>query len=46
VLTGFWWGKKPLDRPGHRLEDTIKLDNKIKSIVGMDWIDLAQERDT
>ena len=37
--------KRPLTRPRYRWEDNIKLD--LKEIVweGLDWIDLAQNRD-
>jgi hypothetical protein len=38
-------GKKPLRRPRRRWVDNIKMD--LRAIVwdGMDWIDLAQDRD-
>jgi len=36
--------KRPLGRPGHRWEDNIKTDLQ-KVGVGIDWIDLAQDRD-
>ena len=37
-------GKRPLGRPRRRWEDNIKMDlHKIG--WGMDWIDLAQDRD-
>jgi len=39
--TGVWWGKpdrkRPLDRPKHRGEDTIKLDLKRDWQEGMAW---------
>ena len=38
-------GKKPLGRPGHRWEDNIKMDLQEVGCGGMDWIDLAQDRD-
>jgi hypothetical protein len=38
-------GKKPLGRPGRRLEDNIKMDLQEVGWEGMDWIDLAQDRD-
>jgi len=38
-------GKKPLGRLRYRLEDTIKMDLKEVVWEGMDWIDLAQNRD-
>jgi hypothetical protein len=38
-------GKRRLGRPRRRWEDNIKMD--LREIVwgGMDWIDLAQDRD-
>jgi hypothetical protein len=37
-------GKRPLGRPRHRGEDNIKMD--LQEVGrGMDWIDLAQDRD-
>jgi hypothetical protein len=38
-------GKRPLGRPGRRLEDNIKMDLKEVQWEGMDWIDLPQDRD-
>jgi hypothetical protein len=38
-------GKKPLGRPRHRWEDNIKIDLQEVGCRGMDWIDLAQDRD-
>jgi hypothetical protein len=37
--------KRRLGRPGHRLEDNIKMDLIEIGWCGMDWIDLAQDRD-
>jgi len=37
--------KRPLGRPKHRWEDNIKLDLQEVRCGGMDWIDLAQDRD-
>jgi len=50
VYTGFWRGnlrgKRPLGRPRHRWEYNIKMDLlEIGWEVGMDWIDLVQDRD-
>jgi len=47
VHTGFWWGnlKGPLGRPRCRWEDNIKMDLHEAGCWGMDWIDLAQDRD-
>jgi hypothetical protein len=44
VLMGKLEGKRLLGRPGHRWEDSIKID--LQDVGGgMEWIDLAQERD-
>jgi hypothetical protein len=49
VHTGFWWGRpngrRPLERPRRRWEDNIKMDLEEVDWGGMDWIDLAQDRD-
>jgi hypothetical protein len=38
-------GKRPLGSPKHSWEDNIKMDlQKVRS-RGMDWIELAQDRD-
>ena len=39
-------GKRPLGRPRHRWEDTIKMDLQEVGCVGTDWIELAQDRDS
>jgi hypothetical protein len=44
VLEGRPGGKRPLGRPRHRQEDNIKI-NLEKVGWGMDWIELAQDRD-
>jgi hypothetical protein len=38
-------GKRPLGRPRHRRMDNIKMDLREMGWGGMDWINLAQERD-
>jgi hypothetical protein len=38
-------GKRPLGRPRHRWVDNIKMDFREIEWGGMDWIDLAQDRD-
>jgi hypothetical protein len=38
-------GKRPLGRPRHRLVDNIKMDVGEIGWDGVDWIDLAQDRD-
>ena len=49
AYTGFWWGKpdgkKPLGRPGRRWEDNIKMNLQEVGCVGMDWSELAEDRD-
>jgi hypothetical protein len=46
---GYWWetqkGKRPLLRPRRRLVDNIKMDLREIGWDGVDWIDLAQDRD-
>ena len=44
-LVGKPKGNKPLGRPRRRLEDNIKMDFQEVGCEGMDWIDLAQDRD-
>jgi hypothetical protein len=38
-------GRRPLGRPRRREEDNIKMDFREIGWDGMDWIDLAQDRD-
>ena len=38
-------GKRPLGRHRHRWENNIKTDLQEVGCGGMDWIDLAQDRD-
>jgi hypothetical protein len=38
-------GKRPLGRPRRRWENNIRMDLKEIGWGGMDWIDLAQDRD-
>ena len=45
VLVGKPKGKKPLGRPRHRWKDNIKVDVQEVGCGGMDWIELAQDRD-
>ena len=45
VLVGRSEGKRPLGRPRRRWEENIKLDLQELGYGGMDWIELAQDRD-
>jgi hypothetical protein len=44
-LVGNPEGKSPLGRPKRRWADNIKMDLPEVASGGMDWIDLAQDRD-
>jgi hypothetical protein len=44
-MVGKHEGKRPLGRPRHRWEDNIKMDLQEVGCGGMDWIELAQDRD-
>jgi len=45
VLVGKPEGKGPLGRPRRRWEDNIKMDCQEVGCGGMDWIELAEDRD-
>jgi len=45
VLVGKHEGKGPLGRPKRRWEDNIKMGLPEVGCGGMDWIELAQDRD-
>jgi len=45
VLMGKPEGMRPLGRPRHRWEDNIKVDLQEVGCGGVDWIELAQDRD-
>jgi hypothetical protein len=45
ILVGKPEGKRPLGRPRRRLVDNIKIDLRERGWDGVDWIDLAQDRD-
>jgi hypothetical protein len=44
ILVGKPVGKRPLGRPRCRWVDNIKMDLRELGWGGMDWIDLAQDR--
>jgi len=45
VLVGKPEGKRPLGRPRRRWEDNIKMDLQEVGRGGMDWIEVAEDRD-
>jgi hypothetical protein len=45
ILVGKPEGKRPLGRPRRRWVDNINIDLREIGWDGMDWIDLAQDRD-
>ena len=45
VLVGRPEGMRPLGRPRYRWRDNIKMDLQEVGCGGMDWIELAQDRD-
>jgi hypothetical protein len=45
ALVGKPDGRRPLERPRRRWEDNIKMDLREVGWRGMDWINLAQDRD-
>jgi hypothetical protein len=45
ILVGKPEGKRPLGRPRCRWEDNIRMDLREIGWDGMDWIDMAQDRD-
>jgi len=46
VLVGKPEGKRPLGRHRRRWEDNIKIDLQEAGFRVMDWIELAQDRDS
>jgi hypothetical protein len=38
-------GKRPLGRPRRRCEDNVKMDLQKVGCRGMDWIELADDKD-
>jgi hypothetical protein len=45
ILVGSPEGRRPLGRPRRRWEEDIKMDLQEVGWGGMDWIELAQDRD-
>jgi hypothetical protein len=45
ILVGKPKGKRPLGRPRHRWVDNIKIDLGEIEWGGVDWMDMAQDRD-
>ena len=46
VLVGKTEGERPLGRPRRRWEDNIKIDLQEVACGNMDWIDVAQDRNS
>ena len=45
ILVGKPDGRRPLGRPRRRWEDNFRMDLREVEFRGMDWIELAQDRD-
>jgi hypothetical protein len=45
ILVGKPGGKRPMGRPRRRLVDNIKMDLREIRWDGVDWMDMAQDRD-
>jgi hypothetical protein len=45
VMVGKREGKRPLGRPRRRWEDNVKMDLQEVVCRGLDWIELAEDRD-
>jgi hypothetical protein len=39
----FWWAKRPLGRPKHRLDITAKIHCKEMGWKDADWINMAED---
>jgi hypothetical protein len=46
ILVGRLGVKRPLGRPRRRWENNINMDLQEEEFRSMDWIELAQDRDT
>jgi hypothetical protein len=44
ILVGMPEGKSPLGKPRRRWVDSINMDLKEKGWDGVDWIDMAEDR--
>ena len=48
MCAGFWWGnlrERTIRETKNRWEDNFKMDLQEVGCDGMDWIDMAQDRD-
>jgi hypothetical protein len=45
VLVGKPEGNRPLERPRRRWENNVRMDLQEAGCGGVDWIELAQDRD-
>jgi hypothetical protein len=45
ILVGKYERKRPLGRPRHRWEDNTRMDLREVGWEGVDWMDVAQDRD-
>jgi hypothetical protein len=45
ILVGMPEGKRPLGRPRRRWADNVKMDLREIGWDGVDWMDMAQDRD-
>jgi hypothetical protein len=45
LLMGKPEGKRPMGRPRNKWENNIRVDLQEVGCAGMDWIELAQDRD-
>jgi hypothetical protein len=46
VLVGIPEGNRPMGRSRHRWDDNMKMDLQELKCGGMDWIELAQDKDS